>query len=70
MLLATLLVVFSMIAMGSLFFFIYITWTINEQLQDDDDVINKLNANIKYFFIVSTIFLPRLLSPQVIPHRG
>ena len=42
MLLETLLVVFSMIAMGSLFFLIYITWTLNDRLQDNDDVINKL----------------------------
>ena len=46
MLIEILLVVFSMIAMGSLFFLIYITWTINEQLQDDDDVINKLQDEI------------------------
>ena len=46
MLLETLLVVFSMIAMGSLFFLIYITWTLNDRLQDNDDVINKLQDEI------------------------
>ena len=46
MLLETLLVVFSMIAMGSLFFLIYITWTLNDRLQDNDDVINKLQGEI------------------------
>ena len=46
MLLETLLVVFSMIAMGSLFFLIYITWTLNEKLQDNDDVIGKLQDEI------------------------
>ena len=46
MLLETLLVVFSMIAMGSLFFLIYITWTLNDSLQDNDDVINELQEEI------------------------
>ena len=46
MLLETLLVVFSMIAMGSLFFLIYITWTLNDGLQNNDDVINKLQEEI------------------------
>ena len=46
MLLETLLVVFSMIAMGSLFFLIYITWTLNDRLQDNDDVINELQDEI------------------------
>ncbi len=46
MLLETLLVVFSMIAMGSLFFLIYITWTLNNGLQNNDDVINKLRDEI------------------------
>lgn len=46
MLLETLLVVFSMIAMGSLFFLIYITWTLNDGLQNNDDVINELQEEI------------------------
>jgi len=46
MLLETLLVVFSMIAMGSLFFLIYITWTLNNGLQDNNDVINRLQDEI------------------------
>jgi cell division protein FtsL len=46
MLLETLLVVFSMIAMGSLFFLIYITWTLNDSLQDNDNVINEMQDEI------------------------
>ena len=41
-----LLVVFSMIAVFAMFFLCYITWTLNDRLQDNDDVINKLQDEI------------------------